>query len=77
MVINSRRIHNTKDNLRNSTNLTHFTLLEESNFSFKYVGLCDFDIPREKWLNYFQTVETDQTDPGLLFLNLPITLLGV
>ena len=24
----------------------------------RYVGLSDLDIPREKWLNYLQTVET-------------------
>ena len=24
----------------------------------KYVRLCDVDIPREKWLNYLQTLET-------------------
>ena len=30
--------------------------LEESNFSLRYVRLCNLDIPREKWLNYFQTV---------------------
>ena len=23
--------------------------------------VCDLDIPREKWLNYLQTVKTDQT----------------
>ena len=27
-------------------------MLEVSNFSFRYVRLCDLDIPREKWLNY-------------------------
>ena len=31
-------------------------ILEDSNFDFRYVRLCDFDIPREKWLNYLQTV---------------------
>ena len=42
---------------------------------------CDSDISREKWLNYLQTVEPDQTpcsvmsDLGLLCL--PIALLGV
>ena len=35
----------------------HF-ILEDSNFYFRYVMLCDLDIPREKWLNYLQTVET-------------------
>ena len=38
-------------------NLPHY-ILEESNFNFRYVRLCDWDIPREKWLNYLQTVET-------------------
>ena len=36
---------------------THY-LLEESYINFKYVRLCDLDIPREKWLNCLQTVET-------------------
>ena len=46
--------------------LTHFRLnklphtiyLEESSFNFRHVRLCDLDIPGEKWLNNFQTVET-------------------
>ena len=33
-------------------------ILEDSNFDFRYVRLCDIDILREKWLNYLQTVET-------------------
>ena len=33
-------------------------ILEESNFNFRYVRLWDLHIPREKWLNYLQTVET-------------------
>ena len=33
-------------------------ILEKSNFNFRHVRLCDLDIPREKWLNYLQTVET-------------------
>ena len=33
-------------------------LLEDSNFGFRYVRLCDLDIPWENWLNYLQTVET-------------------
>ena len=28
------------------------------NFSFRYIRLFDSNIPREKWLNYLQTVET-------------------
>ena len=33
--------------------LTHFRLNEPpSNFNFRYVRLCDLDIPREKWPNY-------------------------
>ena len=36
-------------------------VLEESNFNFRYIRLCDLDIPREKWLKYLQTVATDQT----------------
>ena len=37
--------------------LSH-TLFWKSNFNFRYVQLWDLDIPREKWLNYLQTVET-------------------
>ena len=53
-------------------------------FRFRYVSLCDLDIPREKWLNYLQAVETCSdaaccgvavSDLGLHCL--PITLLGV
>ena len=33
-------------------------VLEDSIFDFRYVRLCDLDIPREKRLNYLQTVET-------------------
>ena len=33
-------------------------ILEESNFNFRYIWLSDLHIPREKWLNYLQTVET-------------------
>ena len=33
-------------------------ILEESNFNFRYTRLWDLHIPREKWLNYLQTVET-------------------
>ena len=43
--------------------LTHFRLnklppdiLEEANFNFEYVKICYLAIPREKWLNYLQTV---------------------
>ena len=37
--------------------LSHY-ILEDSNFSFRYVRLSDLDIPGEKWLNYLQTVAT-------------------
>ena len=41
------------------SSLTHLTLnklspnyiLEESNFNFRYVRLCDLDVPKEQWLN--------------------------
>ena len=33
-------------------------ILEDCNFNFRYVQLCDVDIPREKWLNYLQAMET-------------------
>ena len=33
-------------------------ILEDTNFDFRYVRPCDLDIPREKWLNCLQTVET-------------------
>ena len=32
--------------------------MEESNLNYRYAWLYDLDIPREKWLNYLQTVET-------------------
>ena len=56
-------------------------LLEDSNLDFRYVGLCDLDIPREKWLRNANSGYPDQTphsaasDLGLRCL--PITLLGV
>ena len=37
--------------------LQHY-MLEELNFNFRYVGLCDSDIPREKWLYCLQAVDT-------------------
>ena len=33
-------------------------ILEYSYFDFRYVGLCDLEIPRENWLNYLKIVET-------------------
>ena len=33
-------------------------IVEDSNFDFRYISLRDLDIPRKKWLNYLQTVET-------------------
>ena len=36
----------------------HTHILEDSNFEFRYVRLCCLDIPREKMVNYLQTVET-------------------
>ena len=33
-------------------------ILEDPNFDFRYIWLCDLDIPKEKWLNYLQTAET-------------------
>ena len=67
--------------------LTHFRLnklsphyiLEQPNFNFRYVRLCYLDIPRGKWLNYLQIVETliPHSTPSDLGLHcLPITLLG-
>ena len=60
-------------------------ILEKSNvnfnFNFSYVRLCDFDVPRVKWLNYLQKVEAliicriQWSDLGLHYLL--ITLLGV
>ena len=63
--------------------LTHFRLnklsphyiLEESNFNFKYVRLCEADIPREKWLNYLQTGDPDPVASDLGLHYLQITLL--
>ena len=54
-----------------------YYILEESSFKSRYVGPCDLDIPREKWL---QSGDPDQTpcsaesDLGLHCF--PITLLG-
>ena len=33
-------------------------ITEDSDFDFRSVRLCDYDIPREKVLNYLQIVET-------------------
>ena len=38
--------------------LPPYYILEDSHFDIRYVRLCDLDIPREKVLNYQQTVET-------------------
>ena len=38
--------------------LSHTNILEESNFNFRYIRLWNLNIPREKWLNYLQTVTT-------------------
>ena len=45
-------------------------IFEEWNFSFRYVRLCDLDIPREKWLEYY-------VESGLGQHCLPITILRV
>ena len=37
--------------------LPHY-ILEEYICNFRYVRLYDVDIPKNKWLNYLQTVET-------------------
>ena len=37
-----------------------YYILEESNFNFRYVRPDNLNIPKEKWLNYLQTMETDQ-----------------
>ena len=53
--------------------------MEDSNFDFRYVRLCNLDIPREKCLNYLQTMET-LIRHHILHLGLhclPVTLLGV
>ena len=53
------------DKMNLKWNLTHCILntlphyvLEESNINFRYIRLWDLHIPREKWLNYLQTLET-------------------
>ena len=44
-------------------------ILEESNFNFRYVRLCELDIPREKWLN---DLKSDAAESGsALFANHP------
>ena len=53
-------------------------ILEESDFNFRYVELCDLDIPRENWLNYLQTVETlirCCRSESALFANYPFRVL--
>ena len=59
----------------------HF-ILEDSNFDFRYVRLCDLDIPREKIVELFsnsggpdQTPRNAASDLGLHCL--PSTLSGV
>ena len=59
---------------------SHHSILEESNFNFRYFRLFDLDIPREKWLNYFANSGPDRmphsvaSDLGLHSLS--VTLLG-
>ena len=53
-------------------NPTHY-ILEKTNFNFRYVRLCDSDIPIEKWQNYLQKVEILITAD----LGLHCTLFGV
>ena len=43
--------------LQTEWTLPHY-ILEDSNLKFRYVRLCNLNIPRKKWLNYLQTVET-------------------
>ena len=50
--------------------------------TFSYVRVCDLDVPREKWLNFLQTVETlirchISVASNLGLHCLPITLLWV
>ena len=56
-------------------------ILEVSNFDFRYIRLCDLDIPKEKGLNYLQTMATliklHSTASDLHLYCLPITLSGV
>ena len=65
------------------TELTHlYYILKDSNFDFRYVRLCDLDIPREKMVELFaNSGNPDQTPPSAasdLGLHcLPTTLLGV
>ena len=57
--------------------LSHTIILEESIFDFRYVRHYDIDIPKEKRLNYLQTVETTGVLPHLGLHSLPVTHLGV
>ena len=56
-------------------------ILEDPTFDFRYIRLCDLDIPREKRVIYLQTVEILIRHcilQHLIYLHcLPITLLGV
>ena len=54
--------------------LPHY-ILAESNFNFRYIRLWDLHIPKEKWLKYLQTVETQirhrRRSGSALFANYP------
>ena len=50
--------HKVRANPFRLNKLSQHYILEESNFNFRYVGLCDLEILREQKLNYLQTVET-------------------
>ena len=55
-------------------------ILEESNFSFRYVSICDLYILREKWLNYLQQLKPwlDTTFwSGSLLLQVIVSDLGL
>ena len=56
--------------------------MEESTFSFRYMRLCDLDISREKWLNFFANNGNPDQRPHSVVSDLgphylPMAYLGV
>ena len=42
--------------------------MEDSNYDFRYVRLCDLEIPKENRLNYLQIVETPDQMQHLIWV---------
>ena len=55
-----------------------YYILEDSNFDFRYVKLCELDIPREKLVELFANSEDPDQTPRYAASDLGlITLVGV